>query len=165
VKEMGQESLAEIRRIMYNLKPTFMHEEGFVSTIRDYFQNYENKYDFQVKLITVGVTKRYHLPLEIALFRIVQEAVSNAHKHSGAADAMVKVEDTGRQLIVVIKDEGRGFNPRHVRNKKDSYGIMGMKERAALFNGVIEIESAVGSVTQVTVKIPLNNGGVLLPLL
>ncbi|MDR1616182.1 MAG: sensor histidine kinase [Syntrophomonadaceae bacterium] len=165
VREMGRESLAEIRRIMYNLKPTFMQEEGFVSTIKDYFQSYEDKYDFPVRLITVGVVKKYPLPLEIALFRIVQEAVSNAHKHSGAAEAAVKVEDTGRQLTVVIKDGGRGFNPRHASNKKDSYGILGMKERVALFNGVMEIESSDGSGTQVTVKIPLNSGGVILPML
>lgn len=154
-KDMGRESLAEIRRIMFDLKPTLMHEDGFVSTLRDYFNNYEAKYNFEIDFSILGSLKKYDLSMEIALFRLVQEAVTNARKHSGAKRVQVKMEENGKSLTLFIKDDGIGFDPEKISSKQESYGIVGMKERVELFGGQLDILSGPGAGTQVVIKVPL----------
>ncbi|MEQ8176485.1 MAG: sensor histidine kinase [Syntrophomonadaceae bacterium] len=154
-KDMGRESLAEIRRIMFDLKPTLMHEDGFVSTLKDYFNNYEAKYNFEIDFSILGNLKKCDLSMEIALFRLVQEAVTNARKHSGAKRVQVKMEENGKSLTLFIKDDGIGFDPDKISNKQESYGIVGMKERVELFGGQLDILSEPGEGTQVVIKVPL----------
>jgi two-component system sensor histidine kinase DegS len=154
-KDMGRESLAEIRRIMFDLKPTLMHEDGFVSTLKDYFNNYEAKYNFEIDFSVLGNLKKCDLSMEIALFRLVQEAVTNARKHSGAKRVQVKMEEKGKTLTLFIKDDGIGFVPDKISSKQESYGIVGMKERVELFGGQLDILSEPGAGTQVVIKVPL----------
>lgn len=154
-KDMGRESLADIRRIMFDLKPTLMHEDGFISTLREYFNNYEAKYNFEITFTVVGNIRKYDLSLEIALFRMVQEAITNARKHASVNRVQVKLEDTGKVLTLIVKDEGTGFDIEHEKTKQESYGIMGMKERVELFGGQLDIISTPGSGTQVMIKVPL----------
>lgn len=153
-KDMGRESLAEIRRIMFDLKPTLIHEDGFISTLKDYFHNYEAKYNFEIEFSLLGSIKKYDLSLEIALFRLVQEAITNARKHSGVNRVQVKIEDNGKNLTLMVKDEGTGFD-RRLNTMQESYGIMGMKERVELFGGQLDILSEPGAGTQVIIKVPL----------
>lgn len=154
-KDMGRESLAEIRRIMFDLKPTLMHEDGFISTLKDYFNNYEAKYNFEIDFSILGNMKKCDLSMEIALFRLVQEAITNARKHSGAKRVQVKMEENGKNLTLFIKDEGIGFDPDKLGSKQESYGIVGMKERVELFGGQLDILSEPGVGTQVVIKVPL----------
>ncbi|WP_054693790.1 sensor histidine kinase [Syntrophomonas palmitatica] len=155
VKSMGKETLADIRRIMYDLKPSLFNEDDFSATLRDYLNDYEAKYNFNIDFIVMGNRTRYDRALEIALFRLVQEAVTNVRKHSGLNRAVVKMEDNGSYLTLVIKDEGEGFDLEKVRGNKDSYGILGMMERVKLLGGELEIISSAGSGTQVIVRVPL----------
>ena len=155
IKEMGRESLSDIRRIMFDLKPSALKERGLLATLKEYFYDYESKYNFTIDFVFFGKEKKYELAIEIALFRIVQEAIANVRKHSGVAKAMVKMEETRVGLTLVIKDEGRGFDvDEAVKSENDSYGILGMKERAELFGGRIKIVSNSGGGTQVIVELP-----------
>ena len=155
IREMGRESLSDIRRIMFDLKPSALKELGLVASLKEYFYDYESKYNFIIDFVFFGKEKKYELGLEIALFRLVQEAISNVRKHSGVAKAMVKMEETRAGLTLVIKDEGRGFDvDEAIKSGNDSYGILGMKERAELFGGRIKIISNSGMGTQVIVELP-----------
>ena len=155
IREMGRESLRDIRNIMFDLKPSAISDQGMVATLEEYFDDYESKYDFTVEFIFFGQEKKHELALEIALFRMVQEAVANVRKHAGVKKALVKMEESPLGLTLVIKDEGRGFNVDEVVNSgQESYGILGMKERAELFGGRVEIISALGVGTQVIVELP-----------
>jgi len=163
IREMGRESLSDIRHIMYDLKPSAINDLGMVATLQEYFDDYETKYDFTVDFVFFGKEKKHELALEIALFRMVQEAVANVRKHAGVKKALVKMEEVPSGLTLVIKDEGRGFSIEKVMNSgQESYGILGMKERAELFGGRVEIISALGVGTQVIVELPAegeeNNG-------
>ncbi len=155
VKSMGKETLADIRRIMYDLKPSLFNEDDFSTTLREYLNDYETKYNFNIDFIVMGNHGRYDRSLEIAMFRLLQEAVTNVRKHSGLNHALVKLEDNGSYLSLVIKDEGAGFNLEHVRENKDSYGILGMIERVKLLGGELEIISSPDSGTQVIVRVPI----------
>ena len=93
--------------------------------------------------------------MEIGIFRLTQEAITNARKHSGVKRVLVKLENSINGLNLLIKDEGRGFDVEGVMNsKKESYGIIGMKERAELFGGKIQIISKPGEGTKVIVEVP-----------
>jgi len=155
IRQMGRESLSDIRHIMFDLKPSAINELGMAATLKEYFDDYETKYNFTVDFVFFGQEKKHELALEIALFRLVQEAVANVRKHAGVNKALVKMEEMQSGLTLVIKDEGRGFNIDAVMNSgQESYGILGMKERAELFGGKVEIISALGVGTQVIVELP-----------
>lgn len=155
VRKMGQSSLADVRRIMFDLKPTLLHEEGFISTLQEYFSDYEIKYNFAVDLVVFGKWRKNDMSMEIALFRLIQEALTNVRKHAGVNQAIVKIESQDDVLTVVIKDKGKGFDLNEAREKKESYGILGMKERVELFGGNIEIFSSPGDGTQVVITVPV----------
>ena len=155
IQDMGRETLADIRRIMFDLKPSLFHDENFSTTLLEYFNDFEDKYNFYIEFLPIGSIGKYDLPLEIALFRLVQEAITNVRKHAGVRRAMVKVEDTGTCLTIVIKDDGCGFELEAISSDKERYGIIGMKERVGLFGGELDIISSPGSGTQVIVKVPL----------
>ncbi len=154
VSDMGRETLADIRRIMFDLKPSLLHENSFCATLRDYFNDYEAKYNFTIEFLQMGQEKQYDLSLETALFRLVQESITNIRKHSGVKRATVKFEDNGNVLTLIIKDEGCGFES-DKSSDKESYGILGMKERVNLFGGNLDITSKPGAGTQVIIQVPL----------
>lgn len=155
VKNMGQGCLADIRRLMFDLKPTLVQDEGLAVTLQEYFNDYEAKYNFTINYTIFGYQRKYDISLEIALYRLVQEALTNIRKHAGVSEATVKIEDKGNLLTLMIKDEGKGFNLNEVEEKQESYGILGMRERVELFGGEIDIISALGKGTQVIIKVPV----------
>ncbi len=155
IKKMSRESLDDIRRIMFDLKPALIHEEEFYYTLRDYLRDFQVKYNFDIDFVMFGEKKKYDIAMESAIFRLVQEAVTNIRKHAGVNKAMVKLEDNGKILTLVIKDEGTGFNADQLDPDKESYGIMGMKERVQLLGGEMEINSRPGEGTQIIITVPL----------
>ncbi len=155
IKEMGAETLSEIRRLMFDLKPTLVHEDNFCATLASFVRDYSAKYDLDIEFIAFGKRKKYDLSLEIALFRMVQEAITNIRKHAGINQALLKLEDNDQLLRLVIRDDGCGFDVDRAARQADSYGIMGMKERVALLGGEVQIKSSPGRGTQVIITVPL----------
>jgi len=86
---------------------------------------------------------------------MVQEAITNVRKHAGVNKALVKFEDNGSHLTLVIKDEGKGFDFGEIRQQRESYGIVGMQERVKIFGGELEIFSRPGEGAQIIIKVPL----------
>ena len=108
--------------------------------------------DFRI----LGEERKYDYSLETTLFRLIQEAISNARKHARVSRALVKMENRQEGLTLLIQDEGCGFDPTAASSsEQDSYGILGMSERAALLGGKMRIISAPGSGTQVIVELPV----------
>jgi two-component system sensor histidine kinase DegS len=155
IKAIGSESITDVRSIMYDLKPYLMHEQGLHATLKDYFNEYEAKYSFFIDYVTFGQQRQYDLALEVGLLRMVQEAITNVRKHAGVNKALVKLEDNGSHLTLVIKDEGKGFDFGEIRQKRESYGIVGMQERVKIFGGELEIFSRPGEGAQIIIKVPL----------
>ncbi len=154
IQKMSRDSLDEIRRIMFDLKPAPIHEAEFYYTMRDYFREFQAKYNFEIDFSMLGEKKKYDLALESALFRLLQEAITNIRKHAGIKKALITMDDNGKTLTVVIKDEGRGFNTELLPGR-DSYGIPGMKERVQLLDGDMVINSHPGQGTQIIIRVPL----------
>jgi signal transduction histidine kinase len=94
---------------------------------------------------------RYAPDLETAIYRIVQEALTNARTHGGAQHAGVRVEESGDTIRVSVQDDGRGFDP---TAPSGGFGLVGMRERAGLLAGTVDVDSTPGAGATVTAVLP-----------
>ncbi|HEV7767615.1 MAG TPA: PAS domain S-box protein, partial [Thermoanaerobaculia bacterium] len=151
-------SIAEIRTLSYVLHPPMIEEAGLLPALRWYAQGFEERSGIKV---TVDLPEQLEpLPIELAttLFRIVQEALSNAQRHSGSANAAIRIEQQSAGLHLEIEDTGRGM-PQSLRQEDtlllaSGVGIAGMRERVLEHGGELHIQSR-DSGTVVSVTIPL----------
>jgi len=145
-------SLQEVRRIIYDLRPMALDDLGLIPTIRKYVDRLTEYHDIHVDFIVFGEEKRLDSKYEVALFRLMQEAAQNVIKHSGATTIKVKLEILKDRLILIVADNGKGFNPEE--KSDNSFGLIGMKERVEMLNGKLEIVTGQGKGTTVTINVP-----------
>ncbi|MCG0278122.1 MAG: sensor histidine kinase, partial [Thermanaeromonas sp.] len=153
-------SLQDIRKIIFDLRPMVLDDLGLVPALKRYFSAYAEQYGLEVDFLCFGQQRRLDSAVEIALFRIIQEAVNNIKKHAKVKSAVVKMEMLPDKVTVVIRDEGQGFDLEAVQNRKEGggFGLLGMKERVQLLKGQLKIITAPGRGTTVSVTIPLQSG-------
>ncbi|MGE7594005.1 sensor histidine kinase [Peribacillus frigoritolerans] len=158
LKVMVRNALYEVRRIIYDLRPMALDDLGLVPTLRKYLQTTED-YNNVVNLnfVNLGQVKRLPSDMEVALFRLVQEAVQNSLKHADPKQIQVKLSISKEMVTVVVKDDGKGFDSSI--QKEGSFGLVGMRERVELLEGEMTIDSQPGAGTLVFIQIPyhLNN--------
>ncbi len=155
--DMVRDNIIEIRRVIFDLRPMALDDLGLVPALKRYLVDYQDKHDLEVHFLFFGDERRLPLPVEVALFRLIQEALSNVKKHAEVKEAMVKLEISPLFVTVVVKDDGRGFQV-HQERKEGQYGLLGIQERVELFGGEFKIKSRMGHGTQVIVNIPLKEG-------
>ncbi|OWV36948.1 histidine kinase [Bacillus spizizenii] len=160
LRQNVRNALYEVRRIIYDLRPMALDDLGLIPTLRKYLYTTE-EYNGKVKIHfqCIGETEDQRLApqFEVALFRLAQEAVSNALKHSESEEITVKVEITKDFVILMIKDNGKGFDLKVAKEKKNkSFGLLGMKERVDLLEGTMTIDSKIGLGTFIMIKVPLS---------
>lgn len=154
---MVRDNITEVRRVIFDLRPMALDDLGLVPAMRRYLADYRDKHGLDVHFLFFGEERRLPLPVEVALFRLTQEALSNVRKHAEVNEAVVKLEITPRMATIVIKDDGRGFDVARA-SEKGRYGLLGMRERVELFNGELTIKSRLGHGTQVIISIPVGEG-------
>jgi len=151
-------ALGEIRKAIVDLRPSALDDLGLASAIRSYADERLRPLGINPSLATTGDERRASGSVATAIFRIIQEAVSNVAQHSGAANARVSIEFGPTEILARVEDDGRGFDPAPLHQAQESgrgLGLLGMRERAALFGGDVEVESHPGTGTSVRVRIPL----------
>lgn len=153
IKGMSRESLDEIRRILFDLRPAPL-EQDFYNTLQEYLRDVQLKYNLQIEFSLTGKKKKYNRVLAFSIFRIIQEAISNIRKHAATEKVMLRLEDNGQELTLIIKDQGIGFDPQQ-QVPEESFGILGMKERVQLLGGVMQIHSQPGAGTHISIIVPL----------
>ncbi|PKR77974.1 histidine kinase [Halalkalibacillus sediminis] len=152
VKEMVRSALYEVRRIIYDLRPMALDDLGLIPTLRKYLGTTEDYHDTRIEFLPKGKEKRYTHKFEAAVFRLVQESVQNAVKHSDASLIRVIYEETSTHLNVHIIDNGKGFDTSE--KKAGSFGLVGMRERIEMLEGEIQIESNADQGTKVKISLP-----------
>ncbi|MBS7430190.1 histidine kinase [Virgibacillus pantothenticus] len=152
VREMIRSSLYEVRRIIYDLRPMALDDLGLIPTMKKYVATVADYNDVKIEFHSFGEKKRLHQKYEIAVFRLVQEALQNAVKHAEASLIQVKLEIGKSNLTMVIKDNGIGFDPLMKRDK--SFGLIGMRERVEMLEGEMNISSSIGKGTTIFIKVP-----------
>ncbi len=161
LQELARQSLQDVRKIIFDLRPMVLDDLGLVPALHRYVADYKNQYKINAEFVFFGKQERISAPVEVTLFRVVQEALNNVQKHAGAKQVLVKMEQLSDKLTVLIKDDGKGFDPETIEKGKDreSYGLINMRERTQLLNGEFKIKSAPGKGTVITIVIPLNTAG------
>ncbi len=152
------EALQHVRRYVQDLRPRILDDLGLIASLEWMADDMQKNYKVQT---TVSVTGKEHsLPVEVQLllFRIAQEALSNVRRHSEASTASITLDISGEGITMAVRDNGQGFDmPERVEDLAGAgrLGIMGMAERAKLLNGTLEVHSARGRGTEVITSIPL----------
>ncbi len=157
LREGLQEAAEGVRRIARGLRPPALEDAGVVAAlqahIRDLFENQTIRTSFDAG----AVDQLLNEDGKLVLYRVVQEALSNVVRHSGATVVSVTVHTEGSAVVAVVEDDGDGFDGRTV-GEGAGLGLLGMKERAASVGGSVVVESAPGDGTRVLLSIPQQIG-------
>ncbi|MFB1049922.1 sensor histidine kinase [Paraliobacillus sp. JSM ZJ581] len=154
MRSLVRSSLYEVRRIIYDLRPMALDDLGLVPTIRKYVDDMADYNHMSIRFTCNGKYDRLPSKYEVALFRLVQEAVQNAVKHAKADTIRVDLRINANSVTTTIQDNGIGFDISE--KKRDSFGLVGMRERVEMLNGELSIQSKEGEGTNVLIQIPLN---------
>jgi signal transduction histidine kinase len=163
VKSQVAKTLEELRRLSYDLRPAILDESGLIPTLRWYTEEYSKRTKVAVHLQTNGTQKRFSPKIEILLYRIVQEALTNVAKHAQAESVVLTLEKKDVHAHLYITDDGKGFEVKRYFSAppmlRRGLGILGMKERVELAGGTFFIDSDPGQGTRISIKVPIVKRG------
>lgn len=148
-----RDSLKEVRRIIYDLRPMALDDLGLFPTIKKYVTTLTNN-KLAVDLVLKGNDQPLQSNYEIVIFRLVQEAVQNMMKHAKASKARVHIHIKEEEITILIEDDGIGFKTNDTPQRENSFGLIGMRERVELLDGTISIESEENRGTKIGIILP-----------
>ena len=160
MRSLAAKTLSELHDIALNLRPSALEDLGLVSALQKFCRNISERFGVQVDCSAVGLdrTKRLAAEVELALYRIGQEALTNAVRHGRARCIEVLLQRKETSILAVIEDDGAGFDASQWRRqcvRNDCLGLLGIEERAALLGGKFRVESRPGGGTSLFVEIPV----------
>jgi PAS domain S-box-containing protein len=147
------DGIAEARRLISGLRPPILDQSGVVVAIEFLVADFEKRSGIAIDFSCDVHFQRLASPLENALFRVVQETLTNATRYSRSPKIEVRLEQIDRRIVLEVQDWGVGFNPDDVG--EDHFGLRGIRERVRLMGGTAEFRSAPGKGTLVRVELPL----------
>lgn len=158
---LDEQSLQEVRTLSYLLHPPLLDQTGLVSALQWYVEGFSKRSGIYVDLFAAPIG-RLQPDVEIALFRVVQEALANVHRHSTSETASIRLEYKNGAAVLQIKDQGNGFaiadhNPGTNGTVSLGVGIPGMKQRLRQLGGTLDITSDNGGTT-VSAVVPVTKG-------
>jgi len=156
LQQLVRQSLQDVRKIIFDLRPMVLDDLGLVPALKRYLEDYRKQYNLHVEFVFLGQERRFDTSLEVAAFRIIQEALTNIRKHAKASQILIKLELISTRLNVYIQDNGCGFDTSTIKPRNDGsgYGLMGMRERIQLLKGALTIHSTPGRGTEISFWIP-----------
>jgi PAS domain S-box-containing protein len=159
-EQLAEECLREVRTLSYLLHPPLLDERGLGSALRMYAEGFAERSGIVTVLEIPEEFSRLPQEIELAGFRVVQECLTNVHRHSGSPTAKIRLHRTDSALTVEVSAEGRGFQATGAGAAADAeqkgLGLRGIRERVRLLGGRLEIDSAVaGSVVRAILPIPM----------
>ncbi len=158
LQELAETTLEEVRKLIYDLRPTILDDLGIAAALRWYVHHQLEPRGLSVDLHLGLGEARLDPMLETALFRIAQEALWNVVKHAEATHVDVALALNDGRLRLRVKDNGHGFRPGQRRSAgpvAGGMGLGGMEERAALLGGTVTVTSTAGAGTEVVAELPL----------
>lgn len=155
IKSQVESATEELRRIIYDLKPKVLDEMGLEPAIRTLCNNVSIESGIAGSVQVIGLSERFDKKLEIYFYRIIQEAVSNIAKHSGATEYSVIVSKDSERIRTIVSDNGRGLKNDNGQEIKTGFGILNMKERTEGFGGVFKIDSIENEGLTLITEIPI----------
>ncbi|MBI2865010.1 MAG: sensor histidine kinase [Chloroflexi bacterium] len=162
LKDLVASNLRDTRRFVFDVRPMTLDDLGLLPTLRKYVDALREKCGFTVEIMASGQERRLDPHLEVALFRIAQEALQNVAQHAEAHKARIVLDLDGERANVCVEDDGQGFDVdaalAMARERGiTTYGLAGMFGRAEMLGGKLLIESSPGHGTRLTAAIPTGN--------
>ena len=140
--------------LAWELRPAALDDLGLIAAIGNYVKQWSQHSGIKAKLLNSSLKKVRLAPtVETNIYRILQEALNNIYKHAKAKRVEVVLERRDDLIVLIVGDDGIGFNIKDEKNRSKGIGLLGMKERAELMGGTLEIESAAGEGTTIFVRI------------
>lgn len=158
VRELAHQTLRAVRNLSIDLRPSALDDHGLLPAVRWYVKEYQQRSATPVEFISHGFKDRYATEVETAIYRIVQEALTNVARHAHATNVHVELMQEGDIAHARIHDNGHGFDaPALMRQPiaDRGLGLMGMYERATLLDGTLEVISSANQGTTIDARIPL----------
>ncbi|HLF26775.1 MAG TPA: ATP-binding protein [Anaerolineae bacterium] len=145
----------KVRDFMFDLRPMMLDDLGLVPTLKRYVDSFAEKSGIPISLTVTGNERRFTGYKEMALFRIVQDLLSNVRQHSHATRAQVLLDLTEDAVRVTVEDNGSGFDVSETLSAKKGIGLSTLRERVEMMGGQVQIDSAPGRGTKVGLLLPL----------
>jgi len=160
-RDLARSALQEARRSVWNLRPAPLAATGVIAAIDQEVEGWQERTGIPARFRARSVPPRPALrpAAEVALLRIVQEALTNTARHSSATSVDVTLRASDGEIILTVRDNGVGFDPVDGNPRSDCFGLTGMRERAHHAGGTLAVVAAPGSGTTVTARIPLSESG------
>lgn len=158
-RALAHQTLRAIRNLSIDLRPSALDDLGLLPALRWYVKEYQQKSSIQVDFQAIGFKDRLSPEMETALYRVVQESLTNIAKHAQAHHVTINLREATDAVYATITDDGRGFDIEELQKTTDrerGLGLVGMQERALLLNGTLTINSKPNGGTTVHVSIPLH---------
>ena len=148
----------KIRDFILTLRPMMLDDLGLVPTLKQYVQGFEDKTELSANFAVMGRESRLPDHIEVALFRAIQELLSNTHKHAHATHVQVTLDFQEHQIVASVEDDGSGFDASDIQSsaqQRKGLGLATIQERAEMLGGRVQFESRIGRGTKVRIEIPL----------
>jgi signal transduction histidine kinase len=157
LRELASALGRELHAIAVRLRPKALDDFGLEAALAAYAEEWSRQSGVRIDVHAPREEQRLPGATESAIYRVVQEALTNIARHSGATHASLVVERRDGRLVVVVEDDGRGFDPERDTRATDApgLGLLGVRERVALLGGTLAIESTAGSGTSLYIRIPI----------
>ncbi|HHW02205.1 MAG TPA: histidine kinase [Thermoanaerobacterales bacterium] len=154
--DLVRRSLQDVRKIIFDLRPMALDDLGLVPALKRYVEQYMKDYGIYVETILMGREYELSQSLVVALFRVIQESMTNIRKYARATEVLIKIEFLKNRINVVVRDNGCGFDVEKVLAEKSgmAFGLIGMRERIQLLKGKFEVKSSPGHGTEVILSVP-----------
>jgi two-component system sensor histidine kinase UhpB len=149
-------ALHSVRDISHLLHPSLLDDIGLAAAVDWYLQAFSKRHGIKTELVQNGAKSRLRPEVELTAYRIVQEAVTNVARHAHARRVVVTLRADADHLRVLVEDDGRGFDPVAADDPggRRGLGLIGMRERAALLQGTLQVDSAPGRGTRIGANLP-----------
>jgi signal transduction histidine kinase len=151
IKSVAETTVQTVRNIALLLRPSMLDDLGLIAALEWQGREVSRRSEMEVEVQSEDVSEKMPDEYRICIYRMVQEALNNAARHSSAKNARVTVEQTADRILVCVFDDGRGFDPQRVRG----LGILGMEERVRRLGGIFTIDSKPGRGTTLKAEFPL----------
>jgi signal transduction histidine kinase len=153
--DLTDRAIGEVRTISHLLHPPLLDELGFDSAARWYVEGFSKRSGIEVRLHVGDIVKRLPKEIELALFRVLQEALTNVHRHANARSVHVVITCTDEEAVLVVQDDGRGISKEVLEKFRGGLaagiGLAGMRERLGELGGTLEVQSEkTGSILRAT---------------
>jgi signal transduction histidine kinase len=159
LRDLTGATLEGVRRLAIDLRPPMLDDLGLEAALQSLVQDFSQRWLIRATF-TSSRFGRLPAEVELVLYRIVQEALSNVARHANASQVLVRLTRRGRTLRLLVEDDGCGFDVEATKHSRESgLGLFGMEERLALVGGALRVESTVGGGTRVSAEVPLPRSG------